>query len=101
MQHLLSLLLAITFLTTFTIVGADVLDLKNFELRPNTNGKGLQDRADNLGKVLGAKASVKDIMSDLNRNGQVVQGKACNSGAVDNDKQPNIATSMINLYQEH
>src|SRR5438067_1234469 len=43
---------------------ADELSLSNFQLRPNAYGTALRDRADALPLV---KATVTDIMNDLNR----------------------------------
>ncbi|WP_396446808.1 hypothetical protein [Actinomadura sp.] len=60
---------------------ADELDLANFQLRPNSYGTDLQDRADALPLV---KATVTDIMNDLNRRSDttpVAVGGACNPAA--------------------
>jgi hypothetical protein len=66
-------------------IAGDVLDIANFNLRPNAFGTGLRDRADQLGEVLGAKASVTQIMGNLNRpesGGIVGNGQACNPRGV-------------------
>ncbi|XRQ10409.1 hypothetical protein ACN3XK_05785 [Actinomadura welshii] len=61
---------------------ADELSLSHFQLRPNSYGTDLQTRADNLPLV---KATVTDIMNDLNRqdaDNPVTYGEACEPAAV-------------------
>ncbi|MFA1546853.1 hypothetical protein [Actinomadura chokoriensis] len=60
---------------------ADELSLSNFQLRPNSYGTDLQDRADALPLV---KGTVTGIMNDLNRQNTttpVAVGASCNGAA--------------------
>ncbi|WP_051301423.1 hypothetical protein [Actinomadura rifamycini] len=65
---------------------ADPLALTNFEMRPNAYGTDLLERADDIPMV---KATVTQIMGDLNRRRDpadgpaVTTGGACNSDAVE------------------
>ena len=72
---------------------ADVLDLANFELRPNVNGKELQDRADALPLK---KATVTDIMNDLNRQDDdpVGTGLPCEPKAMQSGTSPEIVRTV-------
>lgn len=92
------LLLLLQFLhSRSSCLAQSVLDLANFSLRPNAYGKALRERADTLGDVLGAKATVTAIMNDLNRptgDGDLKVGQACNSnGLASNAPFPTIGRS--------
>lgn len=73
---------------------ADALSLANFQLRPNANGTALRDRADALPLV---KATVTDIMNDLNRRDDddpAGIGEACEPNAVAGGSTVAIAQSV-------
>ncbi|ONI80940.1 hypothetical protein ALI22I_46505 [Saccharothrix sp. ALI-22-I] len=73
---------------------AAVLSLSNFQLRPNTYGTRLRDRADNLPLV---KATVTNIMNDLNRRDDDIAtkvGGACEGGALVAGNQVVISQSV-------
>ncbi|MEU6646194.1 hypothetical protein ABZ863_27115 [Saccharomonospora sp. NPDC046836] len=99
-RHKLLACLAVPSLVVSSLVvapataGADPLSLSNFELRPNAYGTDLRDRADALPLV---KATVSDIMNDLNRkddNPVQIHG-ACEPAAVaDADIPPLITRSL-------
>ncbi|NKZ02233.1 hypothetical protein HGB48_00440 [Actinomadura latina] len=73
---------------------ADELSLANFQLRPNSYGTDLQDRADALPLV---KATVTGIMNDLNRQSEttpVTVGGACNPDALTSGSNVDIQRSI-------
>ncbi|MGI5163648.1 hypothetical protein ACQEU3_04765 [Spirillospora sp. CA-253888] len=83
-----------------TPASAAPLDLSNFQLRPNAYGEDLQRRADDIPMV---KASVTDIMNNLNRTRKddttnpgpaVLDGAACNPNGIDPAKAPKIVRSI-------
>jgi hypothetical protein len=79
---------------TLAPTAADVLDLSNFQLRPNAYGTALRDRADALPLK---KATVTNIMNDLNRQNDdhpIGIGYACESKAVANGSSPAIDRSV-------
>ncbi|MFA1537938.1 hypothetical protein [Actinomadura monticuli] len=73
---------------------ADELSLSNFQLRPNANGTGLQDRADALPLK---KGTVTDIMNDLNRKDDddpAGIAEACEPKAIAGGSSVRIAQSV-------
>lgn len=73
---------------------ADALTLANFQLRPNAYGTALRDRADALPLV---KATVTDVMNDLNRRDDddpAGIGEACEPDAVAGGSTVTIAQSV-------
>ncbi|TDC82265.1 hypothetical protein E1285_31060 [Actinomadura sp. 7K507] len=67
--------------------------MSNFQLRPNSNGTGLQDRADALPLV---KGTVTGIMNDLNRQGDdpTGTGEACEPDALESGSPAAISRSV-------
>ncbi|WP_238412507.1 hypothetical protein [Saccharothrix deserti] len=87
-------LVAFGMVVTSPSANADSLDFANFQLRPNAYGTALRDRADNLPLV---KATVTDIMNDLNRvddDDPTDTGEACEPNSVVNNFEPVLSQSM-------